>query len=88
MQWCVYILSCNDGTLYTGMTNDLESRLITHNKGIGAKYTRSRLPVTLVRSFPCTSKSEALKTEATIKKLSRKEKLLLIEQSGTAIHKE
>ncbi len=76
MEWCVYILSCNDGTLYTGMTNDIESRIITHNKGLGAKYTRARLPVKLLKVFPCSSKSEALRTEAAIKKLPRSKKLL------------
>ena len=76
MEWCVYILSCNDGTLYTGMTNDIDSRLITHNKGLGAKYTRARLPVKLLKVFPCSSKSEALRTEAAIKKLPRHKKLL------------
>ena len=78
MSWFVYILTCRDGTLYTGMTNDLSSRINTHNSGNGAKYTRSRLPVSLAASFECESKSAALKKEAEIKRLSRKDKLKLI----------
>lgn len=74
----VYILRCADGTLYTGWTNDLDARIKVHNEGKGAKYTRSRLPVTLCYYEELASKSEALKREAEIKKLSRKEKLKLI----------
>ena len=77
-EWYVYILICRDGTLYTGMTNDLQSRIDAHNNGKGAKYTRSRAPVTLGTFFVCASKSDALKKEAAIKKLSRQEKLELI----------
>ena len=87
MDWCVYILSCSDKTLYTGMTNDLDARLATHNRGLGAKYTRARLPVTLLKAIPCSSKSEALKIEAYIKKLRRKDKLRLIsEDSDILLH--
>ena len=74
----VYILRCSDGTLYTGWTDDPVRRLKTHNAGKGAKYTRSRLPVELVRLEEYNSKEEAMKREAALKKLSRKEKLELI----------
>ena len=74
----VYILRCSDGTLYSGWTNDLEARLKTHNSGKGAKYTRSRLPVELVYSEELESPSAAMRRECELKKLSRKEKLDLI----------
>lgn len=74
----VYILRCSDDTLYTGYTVDIDNRIKVHNKGLGAKYTRGRIPVTLVYKEICKSKSEAMKREIAIKKLSRKEKLDLI----------
>lgn len=74
----VYILQCHDGTLYTGWTTDLEARFAAHNEGSGAKYTKGRRPVTLLYSETFESKSEALKREIAIKKLSRAEKLKLI----------
>lgn len=74
----VYILKCSDNTLYTGYTNNLKKRLDTHNNRKGAKYTRGRIPVTLVYSQEFASKIDAQRQERTIKKLSRKEKLKLI----------
>ena len=74
-----YILKCADGTLYCGYTPELFKRLKTHNNGKGAKYTKSRLPVTLVYSEEFDNKSEALKRECEIKKMTRSQKLLLIE---------
>ncbi|AGK99118.1 GIY-YIG nuclease family protein [Clostridium pasteurianum] len=74
----VYILKCSDGTLYTGYTNDLKNRLMVHNSGKGAKYTRGRLPVEIVYSEAFETKSEATKREYYIKQLSRAEKLKLI----------
>lgn len=74
----VYILKCGDGTLYTGWTNDPEHRLAMHNAGKGAKYTKSRLPVELVHLEEYNSREEAMKREAALKKLKRKEKLELI----------
>ena len=74
----VYILKCRDNTLYTGYTVDLNRRIETHNKGLGAKYTRGRLPVELVYQEVFESKSEAIKREIDLKKLSRIEKLDLI----------
>lgn len=70
----VYILSCADGTLYTGWTTRLEQRVRTHNQGKGAKYTRSRLPVKLLYWEEYSDKGEALRREAAIKKLTRKQK--------------
>ena len=76
--WYVYILECSDGTLYTGITTDLDKRLKTHNNGKGAKYTRVRLPVVLRDSFETADRSSASKEEYRIKQLTRKEKLKLI----------
>lgn len=73
--WYVYILKCKDNSLYTGITNNLEKRIEKHNKGIGAKYTKGRRPVKLMKKFTVNNKSEALKLECKIKKLSKKEKL-------------
>ena len=75
----VYILKCGDGTLYTGWTNNLEKRIQAHNTGKGAKYTRARLPVELVYFEEFEEKVDAQRREYRIKKLSRKEKLKLIE---------
>lgn len=73
----VYILRCNDNSLYTGWTNNLEKRLKTHLAGKGAKYTKARLPVELVYYEEFEDKIEAMKREYEIKQLSRKEKLKL-----------
>lgn len=75
---CTYILRCADGTFYTGWTNDLEKRLHAHNRGTGSRYTRSRRPVELIWFLPAPSKEEAMHREARIKRLSRREKLLLL----------
>lgn len=77
-QWCVYILRCGDGTLYTGATDDFSHRLAAHRSGKGAKYTRGRAPLTPVYLEPCSSMSEALRREYAIKQLSREEKLALL----------
>lgn len=74
-----YIVRCSDGTLYTGWTNDLEKRIRAHNEGRGAKYTRSRRPVTLVYKEMFETKEEAMSRECQIKRLSRSLKLILIE---------
>lgn len=74
----VYLLECKDGSLYCGYTNDVKKRLIAHNTGKGAKYTKSRLPVKLVYQEEFNTKSEALKREAAIKKLKRYQKIALI----------
>ncbi len=85
MAWTVYILRCSDGTLYTGMTDDMEKRLKTHNAGKGAKYTRARLPVEVAYTESCADKSAALKRELAIKKLTRKQKLQLIEKPNFSV---
>jgi len=78
----VYVVRCADGTLYTGWTNDLDQRIKTHNEGKGAKYTRSRLPVTLVYQEPYDYKKRlALKREIEIKKLTKAQKEKLIDLS-------
>ena len=74
-----YIVECNDKTLYTGYTTDVEARIKTHNSGKGAKYTRSRLPVKLVYFEEYETKSEAMSREYAIKKMTRANKLKLIE---------
>ena len=81
MEYIVYILRCGDGSLYTGITNNLEHRVAVHNSGKGAKYTRSRLPVTPVYWETVPDKPAALRRERAIKALSRAEKLKLIEES-------
>lgn len=79
-KYYTYILECADGSLYTGITNDTEKRLKVHNSGKGAKYTRGRLPVTLIYREEANTKGEALTRESQIKKLTREEKLKLINQ--------
>jgi len=77
-RWTVYMLCCQGGSLYTGVTTDIAKRLKAHAAGTASKYTRSRLPVKLAWSELGGSESAAKKREAAIKKLSRKEKLSLI----------
>ena len=79
MSCFTYIVRCSDGTLYTGWTNDLEKRIACHNQKKGAKYTKSRTPVTLVYSEQFETKEEAMRWEYRIKQYSRKEKELLIQ---------
>jgi len=75
--WSVYLVYCSDGSLYTGISTDPVRRLAEHNSGRGAKYTRSRLPVTLHHVETVGSLSDALKREAAIKRMHRWEKLVL-----------
>jgi putative endonuclease len=82
--WQVYILECGDGSLYTGIARDVAERIITHNQGTGAKYTRGRLPVRLVYAEPADNRATALRRELAIKKLSRERKLRLIHSSTSA----
>jgi predicted GIY-YIG superfamily endonuclease len=79
-KWFIYILRCADDTLYTGITNSLDKRIKQHNEGKGAKYTRGRGPVALVKFFEALSKGEALKLEYRIKQLSRDEKLNYVQE--------
>ena len=75
--WTVYLLRCRDGSLYTGITNDLPQRLESHRRGKGSAYTRSRLPVILAYQETIADRSSALKREAAIRRLSRGEKVAL-----------
>ncbi len=77
--WFVYIVRCSDDTLYTGATNNVARRIEKHNRGKGARYTKKRRPVTLLKSWEFPSKSDAMKEEYRIKQLSRDEKLKLIQ---------
>ncbi|MDO5300909.1 MAG: GIY-YIG nuclease family protein [Tissierellia bacterium] len=76
----VYLLTCSDGTIYGGYTTDLKRRLRQHNDGRGAKYTRSRRPVTLSYVEETDSRSQGLKREYALKRLPRREKLRLIKE--------
>ena len=81
-QWVLYILECGDGTLYTGITDDLNRRLSAHREGKGAKYTRGRGPLILRYTQPCADHSAALKLEYRIKQYTRQQKLTLIREQG------
>lgn len=76
--WYVYIVECADGSLYTGITTDVNKRIKTHNEGKGAKYTKTRLPVVLRAYFESENRSSASKEEYRIKQLSKQQKLDLI----------
>ncbi len=96
-KWVVYLVRCSDKSLYCGITNDLKNRLIEHNSGKGAKYTRSRRPVELLGVSPEMTKSEALKLEYRIKQLpadrkitelQKKEKEMTVKQDLKVLQKE
>lgn len=78
MSWFVYMVRCRDNSLYTGYTDDVDRRAAVHNAGKGAKYTRSRGPVTVVYREECPDKSAALKREYAIKRLTHTEKEILV----------
>ena len=83
--WHVYLLACADGTLYCGVTTDLERRLAEHQAGTASKYTRARLPVALSAHAPCADKSAALRLELAVKKRPRAQKLpFLLAQPGAS----
>jgi putative endonuclease len=77
----VYMVECSNNTLYTGYTTNVEKRVATHNAGKGAKYTHAHLPVILLACWSFSSKSEALRVEYAIKRLSREQKKCLVEQT-------
>lgn len=81
-EWAVYILECSDGTLYTGISTNVSNRVKTHNLGKGAKYTKTRLPVALKWLQWVGNRSEASKEEHRIKKLTRIQKLELINEKS------
>ena len=78
--WFVYILNCADGTLYTGITNDIDRRIKAHNAGTASKYTRVRRPVSIVYSEEVETKGDALRRELQIKRLTRSEKMEIIKK--------
>jgi ribonuclease HI len=78
-EWCVYVLNCSNGSLYTGITNDLAQRLKQHEQGKGSKYVRSWRPFELVRTISCKDAAEARKLEYELKKLTRKEKIAALD---------
>ena len=80
--WFIYVLRCADDSLYTGITNNLDRRVAQHNAGKAARYTRGRLPVTLVHTEQAETRGEALKRELAIKSLPRESKKLLVAQPG------
>jgi putative endonuclease len=80
----VYMLRCRDDSLYTGWTNDLQRRLARHADGKASRYTASRLPVELAAAWPMPDRSAAMREEARIKALSRREKWVLLERFGQA----
>jgi len=84
--WHVYIVRCADRTLYTGVAIDVAARVVKHNAGIGAKYTRGRRPVTLVYSERAGARGAALQREVAIKRLSRESKQRLIAGRRHAAH--
>lgn len=90
MGFYVYLMRCGDGSLYAGYTTDLKRREAAHNAGLGAKYTRSRRPVALVWWEECPDKGAALRREAALKRLTRREKLALVEGTspGQALDEE
>jgi putative endonuclease len=88
MNWFVYMLRCADNTLYTGITTDIQRRVSEHNREqAGAKYTRAKRPVRLVYHESFQNRSQALKREAAIKKLSKKQKETLRLRSGQDLTK-
>jgi len=81
--WFVYIVRCRDGTLYTGITNNLAERLAEHNRGRGCRYTAGRHPVELIYRESRPDRGSALRREAAVKKMSRERKLALTGLSRT-----
>lgn len=78
MSWVCYLLRCADDTFYCGISNDMEKRVAAHNAGEGAKYTRGRIPVSVVYCESCADRSAALKREMQIKRLPRTAKQALL----------
>lgn len=85
-EWWVYVLRCSDGSLYCGISNDVERRLRAHNAGKGSRYVRSRSPAALAFSWPAGTKSQALKAEYEFKQLSKKHKESIVEKQRWNLH--
>ncbi|MGB5619946.1 MAG: GIY-YIG nuclease family protein [Desulfobacterales bacterium] len=81
-EWIVYLVRCADESLYCGITNDIERRLVAHNSGNGAKYTKSRMPVDVVGVSSKMTKSEALKLERRIKQVPAGKKVFELTKQG------
>jgi putative endonuclease len=77
-----YLLLCADGKIYCGVTNDIEKRLDAHNRGIASKFTRARLPVTLLATGRAMKKAEAFRLECRIKRLPRQRKLAVLKDNS------
>ena len=77
--WCVYILKCNNGYLYTGITNRLETRLAAHAQGTGSKFVRSHRPFSLAKTIPCRCEKDARRLEYHVKKMDRIEKIRFLD---------
>jgi putative endonuclease len=84
----VYMVQCRDGTLYTGYTNNVARRIAAHNAGKGGHYTRAHRPVALIATWSFTTKGEALRAEGQIKRLSRAQKLRLVEVKSNEAREE
>ena len=82
MSWSLYLLQCNDGSFYAGISNRLDERIAAHNRGEGAKYTRGRLPVKLLKTRNYPDRSSASKAEAAIKKLPKNRKLEFFDRAN------
>ncbi len=82
--WSLYLLRCGDGTLYCGISNDVQKRFAAHQAGKGARYTRGRGPLELVYEELCGDHAEALRREAQVKRMTRAEKLALLQKSPQA----
>jgi len=80
--WLVYLLRCSDGKIYTGVTNDLDKRLAAHNRGDASRFTRGRLPVTLLCTSGPLAKAEAFRLEYRIKRLPKEKKLAVLKDRG------
>ena len=81
--WLVYLLRCSDGKIYTGVTNDLEKRIAAHNRGDASRFTRARLPVTLIDASRPMPKAEAFRLEYRIKRLPRARKTAALKEAGS-----
>lgn len=88
MDWSVYIILCSDGSLYTGISTDVERRFRQHRNGKGAKFFRGRQPMNIVYRENNYSHSDACRRERAIKKMQRSEKWALVETGGVAAEKE
>ena len=85
-EWCVYVLNCRNGSLYTGITNNLAQRLMQHEQGKGSKYMRSWRPFELVKTISCKDAAEARRLEYDLKRLTRKEKIAALDLGSAPEH--